>query len=92
MYVWKKGVSSVGRLSTHCSMDLIGRILTRPDIILPCRRRALQLWKNKQAFKATYGNLLKVFREADHNDGVKAVLAVLRKKGKALMTFIGVFF
>ena len=46
------------------------------------RREALRRWKSKQAFKATYGNLLELFVKAGHTLCAETLCEVLRKKCK----------
>ena len=40
----------------------------------------MRRWKNKKAFKATYGNLLELFVRAGHVMGAEAVCEVLKKR------------
>ena len=53
-------------------------------VICSCnRRKALQDWKSNNAFRATYGNLLKIFTEARHKEAADALCAVLRKRSES---------
>ena len=47
-----------------------------------CRIKVLQYWKNKEAFAATYENLLKLFVAAGHDAGALAVCAALNAHKK----------
>ena len=48
------------------------------------RSEALRMWKTKNGFKATYGNLLELFVEAGHTPCAEVLCELLRKKSEFL--------
>ena len=57
-------------------------LIITSTIIVFTRLEALRMWKTKNGFRATYGNLLELFVEAGHTPCAEVLCELLRKKSE----------